>query len=37
MPAGFQQEYQHCVPKSKTPCGERINLTFRRMKLAGEA
>jgi alkylated DNA repair dioxygenase AlkB len=37
MPAGFQQIYQHCVPKSKTPCGERINLTFRRMKLAGEA
>ena len=37
MPAGFQQVYQHCVPKSKTPCGTRINLTFRRMKLAGEA
>jgi alkylated DNA repair dioxygenase AlkB len=37
MPAGFQRVYQHCVPKSKTPCGERINLTFRRMKLAGEA
>ena len=37
MPAGFQQKYQHCVPKSKAPCGARINLTFRRMKLAGEA
>lgn len=37
MPAGFQQEYQHCVPKSKSPCSTRINLTFRRMKLAGEA
>ena len=37
MPAGFQQVYQHCVPKSKTPCGTRINLTFRRMKLPGEA
>lgn len=37
MPAGFQQEYQHCIPKSKSPCGARINLTFRRMKLAGEA
>jgi alkylated DNA repair dioxygenase AlkB len=37
MPAGFQQVYQHCVPKSKTPCGTRINLTFRRMKLAGDA
>jgi len=36
MPPGFQQKYQHCVPKSKTPCGTRINLTFRRMKLAGE-
>jgi alkylated DNA repair dioxygenase AlkB len=33
MPPGFQQRYQHCVPKSKTPCGSRINLTFRRMKL----
>jgi alkylated DNA repair dioxygenase AlkB len=32
MPPGFQQLYQHCVPKSKTPCGPRINLTFRRMK-----
>ena len=37
MPAGFQRVYQHCVPKSKTPCGARINLTFRRMKLAEEA
>ena len=34
MPPGFQQRYQHCVPKSRTPCGSRINLTFRRMKLA---
>jgi alkylated DNA repair dioxygenase AlkB len=33
MPPGFQQRYQHCVPKSKTPCGPRVNLTFRRMKL----
>ena len=32
MPPGFQQRYQHCVPKSKAPCGPRINLTFRRMK-----
>jgi alkylated DNA repair dioxygenase AlkB len=31
MPPGFQQRYQHCVPKSQTPCGARINLTFRRM------
>jgi alkylated DNA repair dioxygenase AlkB len=33
MPPGFQQIYQHCVPKSHTPCGSRVNLTFRRMKL----
>src|SRR4029077_7879754 len=33
MPPGFQHRYQHCVPKSKTPCGPRVNLTFRRMKL----
>lgn len=33
MPPGFQQQYQHCVPKSKAPCGPRINLTFRLMKL----
>jgi alkylated DNA repair dioxygenase AlkB len=33
MPAAFQQKYQHCVPKSQTPCGSRVNLTFRRMKL----
>jgi len=33
MPAGFQQAYQHCIPKSQTPCGSRVNLTFRRMKL----
>jgi alkylated DNA repair dioxygenase AlkB len=33
MPPGFQQRYQHSVPKSKTPCGPRVNLTFRRMKL----
>jgi alkylated DNA repair dioxygenase AlkB len=32
MPAGFQQQYQHSVPKSQTPCGTRVNLTFRRMK-----
>lgn len=33
MPAGFQQNYRHCIPKSRTPCGSRVNLTFRRMKL----
>ena len=36
MQGGFQQKYQHCVPKSKSPCGMRVNLTFRRMKLASE-
>jgi alkylated DNA repair dioxygenase AlkB len=34
MQRGFQQRYQHCVPKSRTPCAARVNLTFRRMKLA---
>jgi len=34
MPPGFQQKYQHAVPKSTTPAGPRINLTFRRMKPA---
>jgi alkylated DNA repair dioxygenase AlkB len=33
MPPGFQQRYQHSVPKSKVPCGPRINLTLRRMKV----
>jgi alkylated DNA repair dioxygenase AlkB len=33
MPAGFQRIYEHCVPKSQTLCGSRVNLTFRRMKL----
>ena len=36
MPPGFQEKYQHCVPKAQTPCGSRINLTFRRMKLVEE-
>jgi alkylated DNA repair dioxygenase AlkB len=36
MPPGFQQRYQHCVPKSKLPCDARINLTFRRMKLEAD-
>ncbi len=31
MPAGFQQKYKYCIPKTKTPCKERINLTFRHM------
>ena len=32
MPPGFQLRYEHCIPKSQTPCGRRINLTFRRMR-----
>lgn len=36
MPAGFQQNYQHSVPKMKTAARERINLTFRRMLLRGK-
>ena len=32
MPPGFQQKYEHSIPKSATPCASRINLTFRRMK-----
>lgn len=31
MPAGFQSNHQHSVPKTKMPTRERINLTFRRM------
>ena len=30
MPAGFQREWLHRVPKSSQPCGPRVNLTFRR-------
>jgi alkylated DNA repair dioxygenase AlkB len=28
MPAGFQDEWQHCVPEEKVP-GERCSLVFR--------
>lgn len=31
MSAGMQQEWKHCVPKTRKPCGRRINLTFRWM------
>lgn len=34
MPPGFQQRYQHCIPKAETPSSPRVNLTFRRMKSA---
>ena len=32
MPAGFQKEYLHKIPKHDRPCGERISLTFRKYK-----
>lgn len=31
MHAGMQQEWKHRVPKTRKPCGPRINLTFRWM------
>jgi alkylated DNA repair dioxygenase AlkB len=31
MGAGMQKEWKHQVPKSKSPCGLRVNLTFRWM------
>lgn len=30
MGPGCQQHWEHCVPKTRRPVGERINLTFRR-------
>lgn len=32
MPPGFQQKYQHKIPKHDKPCGPRISLTFRKFK-----
>lgn len=32
MPAGFQKEYLHKIPKHDRPCGGRISLTFRKYK-----
>lgn len=29
MLPGMQDNYKHCIPKTKIKCGERINLTFR--------
>lgn len=29
MPAGTQQRWEHCLPKTRRPTGARINLTFR--------
>jgi alkylated DNA repair dioxygenase AlkB len=31
MPAWFQRDYVHSVPKQTQPCGARVNLTFRQM------
>jgi alkylated DNA repair dioxygenase AlkB len=31
MPPGFQRDYLHALLKQQKTCGERINLTFRRM------
>jgi alkylated DNA repair dioxygenase AlkB len=30
MPAGYQTEYMHKIPKHDRPCGARVSLTFRR-------
>lgn len=30
MPPGFQQRYQHRIPKGDRACGPRVSLTFRR-------
>ena len=32
MPAGFQQKYQHKIPKCDHKCGMRISLTYRNYK-----
>lgn len=31
MPAGFQEDHLHKIPKNSKPCEERISLTFRKM------
>lgn len=33
MPAGFQQQYQHRIPKHDSECDVRISLTYRKYKL----
>ncbi|CAJ1353537.1 unnamed protein product, partial [Effrenium voratum] len=33
----FQKHYKHCVPPSDEPCGKRINLTFRWIKVKAHA
>jgi hypothetical protein len=32
MPAGFQIDNLHKIPKNDKPCGGRISLTFRKFK-----
>lgn len=32
MPAGFQDNHVHRIPKHNRPCGARISLTFRKYK-----
>ena len=34
MSGPSQREWEHCVPKTKRPVGERINLTYRWVDLA---
>jgi alkylated DNA repair dioxygenase AlkB len=36
MHAGMQKEWKHQIPKTRKPCGPRINLTFRWMIFLGE-
>lgn len=33
MPAGFQKDNLHKIPKNDKPCGGRISLTFRKYKI----
>ena len=34
MPAGFQEDNLHRIPKNDRPCGGRVSLTFRKYKAA---
>ena len=34
MRGASQREWEHCIPKTKRPVGERINLTFRVVRTA---
>ena len=36
MHAGMQKEWKHQIPKTKKPCGPRINLTFRWMNFPAD-